>query len=167
MINTTQTISIKTPSIEVYSKLYNLHNQVLTCDCSQISINYEKFINIQYTFHQICYSQYVTQDWIDYLATLSQTTGLLSDDFRVTSTFAFQTLSAFCALVNQTISNSLIQFYSTQYVSASVTSSNVFQSQTKSFVSQFISTTTNDFFAIILYDTKHNSKQRFTIWTTK
>jgi hypothetical protein len=145
LIDITQTVNVKTPSIEEYSQLYNLYSPTLTCDCTQISINYEKFIDIQYTFHQVCYSDFVTQDWFGYLAISPGNSGTFYDTFRVTSTFAFQALNAFCVLVNQTISNGLIQFYSSQYVSASVTPSNVFQLQTKAFISQFILSTTNDF----------------------
>jgi hypothetical protein len=144
LINITQTVNVKEPSIQQYSKLYNLYDQALTCDCTQISINYGKFVQIQYIFHQVCNSDFVTQDWIDVLATAARTIGQ-SDDFRVTSPSAFQTLTAFCTLVNETISNSLTQFYSSQYVSASVTPENVFQSQTNVLISQFISSTTNEF----------------------
>jgi hypothetical protein len=144
LINITETVNIKAPSINEYSQLYNLHSQTLACDCTQISINYEKFIQIQYTFHQVCYSDFVTQDWIDYLATSYGSFKVPIDDFRWTSTFAFQALHSLCILVNQTISNRLVQFYSSQYVSASVTPSNVFQSQTNVSISQFILSTTND-----------------------
>jgi hypothetical protein len=145
LIDITETVNVKVSSIEQYSQLYNLHSQTLTCDCTQISINYEKFIQIQYTFHQVCYSDFVTQDWFIYLATSPGNSGTFYDTFRVTSTFAFQALNTLCTLVNQTISNRLIQFYSSQYVSASVTPLNVFQSQTKIFISEFILSTTNDF----------------------
>ncbi|CAF1025688.1 unnamed protein product [Adineta steineri] len=145
LINITQTINVKTPSIIEYEQLYNSYNQTLTCECTQVSINYEKFIQIQYTLHQICHSDFVTQNWTDYLATSSGNSELNSTDFRLTSTFTFQTMSTFCTLVNQTISNSLIQFYSNQYVSAFVTPSNVFKLQTKAFISQFKSTTATGF----------------------
>ncbi|CAF1554382.1 unnamed protein product, partial [Adineta steineri] len=110
--------------------------------------------------HHICDSDFVTQQWIDYLATLSENSKLNYTDFRVTSTFTFQTMNALCTLVNQTISNSLIQFYSNQYVSASVTPSNVFQLQTDAFVSQFKSSATNGFLlslATIRKTTQSNS----------
>jgi hypothetical protein len=145
LINITQTVNVKSPSTEEYSQLYNLQGQRLTCDCTQISINYQKFIQIQYTFHQVCYSDFVTQVWIDYLATLPGNSGIFYDTFRALSTFAFQALNTLCILVNETISNDLVQFYSNQYVSAFMTPSDVFQSQTKAFISQFISSTTNDF----------------------
>ncbi|CAF0736565.1 unnamed protein product [Adineta steineri] len=145
LINITQTVNVKTPSIEEYSQLYNSYSQTLTCGCTQISINYEKFIQIQYTLHQICYSDFITQEWIDYLATSPGKNELYYEDFRLTSTFTFQTMNALCTLVNQTILNRLIQFNSSQYVSASVTPKNVFQLQTKAFISQFILSTTDNF----------------------
>ena len=79
------------------------------------------------------------------LSHLLETVIVYTDDFRLTGPSTFQALSTFCELINETISNRLIQFYSSQYVSASVTPLNVFQLQTQSFISQFISSTTNDF----------------------
>ncbi|CAF3881072.1 unnamed protein product [Adineta steineri] len=145
LINITETVNIETPSIIEYEQLYNSHSQTLTCDCTEISINYEKFIQIQYTPHQICHSDFVTQNWTNYLAASSGNNDLDYTDFRLTSTFTFQALNTLCVLVDQTISNSLIQFYSNQYVSASVTPSNLFQLQTDAFISQFKSATRNDF----------------------
>ena len=145
LIDITQTVNVKAPPINEYLQLYDLHGQALICDCTQISINYEKFISIQYTFHQVCSSDFVTQDWFYYLATSPGNSGAFYDAFRMTSTFAFQALNTLCVLVSQTISNRLRQFYSSQYVSASVTPTNVFQSQTHVFISQFILSTTNEF----------------------
>ena len=138
-------MNIKAPLLQEYLQLYNLHSQTLACECTQISTNYEKFIHIDYKFHQVCHSDFVTQYWIDYLATSSGSLLVSIKDFRVTSTFAFQGLNTLCILVNQTISNRLHQFYSSQYVSAYVTPSHVFQLQTKVFISQFKLSTTNDF----------------------
>ncbi|CAF0731637.1 unnamed protein product [Adineta steineri] len=145
LIHITQTVNVKEPSITEYKQLYNSHSETLTCECTQISINYEKFIQIQYTLNQICHSDFVKQEWINYLATSSGNNELDYIDFRVTSTFTFQALSTFCALVNQTILNRLSQFNSTQYVSASIIPSNVFQLQTDAFISQFKSATRNEF----------------------
>ncbi|CAF1042267.1 unnamed protein product [Adineta steineri] len=145
LINSTQTVNVKAPSIKQYEQLYNLYSQTLICECAQISINYGKFIQVQYTLHQICYSDFVTQNWTNYLTTWSENDGTFYDNFRRMGTFVFQALSTFCALVDQTISNSLTQFYSNQYVSASVTPSNVFQLQTDAFISQFKSATAYGF----------------------
>ncbi|CAF0792169.1 unnamed protein product [Adineta steineri] len=145
LINITETINVKAPSIKEYSQLYNSYSQTLTCECTQISINYEEFIQIQYKLHQVCRSDFVTQEWIDYVANSYGNDGTFYDTFRTTGTFVFQALSTLCVLVDQTISNSLTQFYSSQYVSEFVTPENVFQLQTDAFISQFILSTTNQF----------------------
>ncbi len=145
LINATQTVNVKGPTITQYSQLYSTYSQTLTCPCSKISINYQTFIQINYTFHQLCNSVFVTKYWIDYLADSRGNTNTFIDDFRWTGPFIFRALNAFCELINQTILNRLIQFNSTQYISASVTSSQLFQFQTESFISQFKSAMTNDF----------------------
>jgi len=70
---------------------------------------------------------------------------LKGNNFLVQGVYIFQALNTFCELINGTISQRLTQFYSTKYVSASVIPSQLFQSQADSFISQFISSTTNDF----------------------
>jgi hypothetical protein len=141
----TKTVNVETPTLAQYSKLYTTYPQTLTCACTQISINYGKFLHVEYSFHQVCNSVFVTENWIILLATGGTHTGFYYDDFRASGTSTFQALSAFCDLVNKTVSDSLTRFYSSQYVSAFVTPSELFQSQTQSLLLQFISTTTNDF----------------------
>jgi hypothetical protein len=141
----TKTVNIKSPTLAQYSKLYATYPQTLTCPCTQISINYGKFLHVEYSFHQVCNSIFVTENWINYLATLEGPDTVYNDDFRYSGTFTFQALSALCDLVNRTLSDSLTRFYSSQYVSAFVTPSELFQSQGQSLLLQFISTATNEF----------------------
>ncbi|CAF1412367.1 unnamed protein product [Adineta steineri] len=144
-INVTKIIYINSPTILQYSQLYLTYPQTLECPCTDISIGYDKFIQVNYTLHQICTSTFITDDWISYLVNSVELVNFNSDDFRWSGPSIFQALSAFCQLSNQTISNRLIQFYSSQYVSVSVTPLQVLQSQTQAFISQFISSMTNDF----------------------
>jgi hypothetical protein len=128
-----------------YLQLYSIYPQTLTCPCTQISINYNIFLDIQYTFHQVCDSVFITEDWIDFLSQIL-TSGIIKlGDYRLNSIFIFHGLNAFCGLTSQTISNRLTQFYSSQYISASVIPSQIFESQANASVSQFISSTANDF----------------------
>jgi hypothetical protein len=87
----------------------------------------------------------ITEDWIDFLSQIL-TSGIIKlGDYRLNSIFIFHGLNAFCGLTSQTISNRLTQFYSSQYISASVIPSQIFESQANASVSQFISSTANDF----------------------
>ncbi|CAF1054872.1 unnamed protein product [Adineta steineri] len=145
LINVTQTVNVNAPTMTKYLDLYSTYSQALTCPCKQVSISYNTFISIEYTFHQICTSVFISQDWIDYLSKSYGSNGVHMHDFRDTSPFTFQALSTLCDLINQTVSIRLSQFNSSQYVSASVTSSDVFKSQAQSLIDQFRLSATNDF----------------------
>ncbi|CAF4152874.1 unnamed protein product [Adineta steineri] len=145
LIDVTQTVNEKAPTITKYLELYSTYPQTLICPCTQISINYDTFISIEYTFHQVCTSFFINQNWIRYLSDNYQAGSVSSFDFRSMGPYLFQALNAFCELVNQTISIRLTQFYSSQYVSSSVISSDVFKSQVQSLIDQFNSSTTSDF----------------------
>jgi hypothetical protein len=144
-VNVTKTVNIKTPTLAQYSQLYATYPQTLTCPCTTISINYGKFLHVEYSFHQVCSSIFVNENWTDYLATFADDNLMLLEDFRWTGTYTFQTLSVFCNVVNETISSNLISFYSSQYVSAFVVSSELFQTQITSVVDQFKSSIINSF----------------------
>ncbi|CAF1270809.1 unnamed protein product [Adineta ricciae] len=68
VITITQTVIVLSPTITQYSQLYEKYPQTLTCPCSKISIDYGTFFRIEYTFHPVCYSDFVTDNWIDYLS---------------------------------------------------------------------------------------------------
>ncbi|CAF1421482.1 unnamed protein product [Adineta ricciae] len=145
LITITQTNTVTFPTITTYLQLYSEYPQSLSCDCKQISINHDKFLHITYTFHEICNSVFITQDWFDHLYRTFSTMYLYSDDFRTVSVFFFQTLPIFCDLSSETIENRLREFYSSQFVSASLLPSELFYLEIESLITQFISTTTNTF----------------------
>jgi len=146
LMKVTKTVTIQAPTIQQYAELYSTYPQMLTCPCSKPSIPYGEFLNIQYTFHQVCNSDFVTQNWISYLA---MSTGIkFPYDFRSTSPSAFQALAMFCNSIQATIVDNLSRFYSNQYVSVyvtPVTPFTYFADQIQSPIQQFISSTTNSF----------------------
>ena len=144
LITITQIINVEKPTFKQYSHLYSKYSQTLTCPCTHISVNYGKFLHIQYTLHQICSSIFITDNWISHNDAVFINL-YINNDPRMTVSYAFQGLSAFCELVKNTIYNSLIQFNSTEYITASVASLELFDSQTQSFINQFRSSTTNSF----------------------
>ncbi len=144
LITVTKTINVEAPPLTQYLQLYSTYSQTLTCTCTQISINYGKFLGIEYRLHQVCSSIFVDQSWINFMAELMETKGY-SRDFRITGPNAFQALRALCQLINSTIFNNFIEFYSRQYVSASVMPSKLFESETESLTNRFKSSMTNSF----------------------
>jgi hypothetical protein len=66
------TFSSRTNDVEIFqpseSQLHQFqmkYSDILQCSCSQLSIQYDDFIRIDTKFHEVCQSQFVTQDWID------------------------------------------------------------------------------------------------------
>jgi hypothetical protein len=90
---------------------------------------------------------------------------LFSRDFRLTSPNAFQALHALCQLINRTISESFIEFYSRQYVSASVMSSTLFETETDSLINRFKSSMTNSF--LLSLSMIRDTTQANVLWSAK
>jgi hypothetical protein len=105
LVTVTKTVNIKNPTPAQYSQLYATYSQTLTCPCTTISIKYEEFLDVEYSFHQVCNSIFVTENWIDYLAP-SRSITIYPRDFRWTGSHTFQGLNEFCDLINRTISDS-------------------------------------------------------------
>ncbi len=150
LIMVQKTVKVETPSFTEYSdlNLNSAYNETLTCSCSKISINYGKFIRIEYTLHQVCSSIFVSQPWFKCLENIPENLvqfGLPSLDFRASGKIAFQTLRSFCELINSTILDNRIQFYSNQYVSAFVIHQQLLNFQIESLTGQFRSSITNSF----------------------
>ena len=141
----TKAVIVKTPTLDQYSHLYTEYPETLTCACTKISIDYEKLVNIQYSFHQVCMSDFVTDDWVNYLALSYTDLGVNYDDFRWTGAYTFQALRTFCELVNRSIHDGLDRFYKGTYISASVIPLELFRQQIEASVDQFKSSTTNSF----------------------
>ncbi|CAF1690589.1 unnamed protein product, partial [Adineta ricciae] len=51
------------PSFDIYNKLYEKYDERLKCSCSLISFTYDRFVNINLTFHQICSSTFTSNEW--------------------------------------------------------------------------------------------------------
>ncbi|CAF4058372.1 unnamed protein product, partial [Rotaria sp. Silwood1] len=142
-VKVTHTINIHVPTIKKYLELYSTHSETLTCPCTTISIDYKAFLHVEHTFHQICNSIYVSDKWRQIISLSSLNNSFYFRDFRSSCKFFFQALRTFCELTNKTISDSLNRFYSTQYISAAVISSDLLDLQMQSIFEQYISLITN------------------------
>ncbi len=140
----TKIINVDAPSFARYSQLNSTYSQTLTCPCLEISINYDKFLNVQYKLHQVCSSIFVNQSWIDYL--IHPNSQLINvRDFQLKSPSIFQALRTLCELLNRTINDSLTRFYSNQYVSGTVIPQEQFDFETEILIKQFRLSMKNSF----------------------
>ena len=80
-VNTT--IIVDWPSYETYSRIYSQYSESLSCPCSNISMRYDEFLDVQaIRFHQICQSVYVTTNWSSLIAAAGFHHSAFFDDFR-------------------------------------------------------------------------------------
>lgn len=139
-----QTVFFMHPSLSTYKELHSKYPLTLTCTCSQVAIDYQAFIRIEYTLHQVCNSIFITDEWISHLSGSNGAT-LNGDDFRVTGPYAFQALRMFCELSDKALLDSLFRFCSSQYVGISVMPETLFQTQIGLIIDQFRSSSMNSF----------------------
>ncbi|CAF1054227.1 unnamed protein product [Adineta steineri] len=139
------------PTIKEYKELIEQHPNTLSCPCERIAISYGEFINILPVYHQICSSDFVSQQWIDYLF-YENSSYYFQLDFRHSASAQFQILRALCEQAEQTVDYSLTQFYSSQFITNQLISMDTFDIQTNSFIELFKRTTSPlflDIFSLI------------------
>ena len=138
-----KTVTIRAPTLADYDDLYQQHPQTLSCPCTQISMIYSTFLEINHTLHPVCSSVYVRDEFIRYLSS-ANSSGLRALDFVKTCSATFQALNTLCRLVADLVSTNREQFYLSNYVASFATTPTLLQSQSASLVQQFIASTTNN-----------------------
>ncbi|CAF1041715.1 unnamed protein product [Adineta steineri] len=152
----TKTITINKPSIDVYFTLQDKYPQTLTCPCSSTTNEHSQFISFQPTQHPVCYSDFITASWSNYLVSVDG--GHIDyHDFRFNNLVFFPTILSFCELSSKTINNEIIIFNSTKYVTEYVQQIDLFNSQTQQLINNMKQTTVNSFQLLI-------SMARQTVW---
>lgn len=131
-ISVTETVQLN--SRNQYDKLRRNYPNTLDCSCDQISTEYQKFIQINLSYHQICSSNFVTQKWIRYLYKYANPDG---QNFRATAVSQFLTLSSLCELTRKTIETNIEQFYGTKFLTSQLISSDLFETQMNSIIKSF------------------------------
>lgn len=158
----TKTMTVTNPAMDQYLHLYSKYPQTLSCPCTKISIDYRSLLNIQYSFHQVCTSDFITTEWIAFLDFFRSPLYAHFKDFLLMGPQVFAGLHSFCSSITSIMSNSLSNFYSNQYVSAYVVSSELFQSQILLIIDQFRASLVTDYslsLAIIHETTEGNALQ--------
>ncbi|CAF0838480.1 unnamed protein product [Adineta steineri] len=79
------------PSQSIYENLQNKYANILQCSCTKISIPYGNFVQTSPLFHQVCSSDFISQQWMNFI-------------FQTNSTFIWPidvrtSLSAMCQLI--------------------------------------------------------------------
>ncbi|CAF4119757.1 unnamed protein product, partial [Adineta steineri] len=141
----TQIIEIESPSFEEYSRIKE--EPSLQCLCTNISIKYGLFIEIEPIYHQICRSDLVSEEWINHLFDLYDQSWNKSTeiDFRRIGVFQFQTLRHLCQLAKDTLNKSLQSFRNTGFIQSQLILRETFEDQINYLIKGFIDETPKSF----------------------
>ena len=157
--------SIRSPTESEYNLLEQIYTDQLSCPCTSISMNYRTFINIEPRYHQVCSSDLVSTEWINYNSIQELDLLYDPDDYRMVATSYFRLLSAFCRSANKTIDDALRTYFQAQFVSSQVISRQLFESQVNKSIHNWQSSTTERFLSTIqLIEVMHFGNQLLSGW---
>ena len=148
LANVTKTVIVEQPSLSVYETLRQTYPATLVCPCQQTLIAYEAFIvSFKPRFNQICSSDFITTDWLNYVNYRSSPVGAyhLHYDFRHSAYSFFNMLNLMCQLAAATVDDQLIKFYSSSLVTENVISRTEWAAIVGASKDQFVSTITDSF----------------------
>ncbi|CAF3645712.1 unnamed protein product, partial [Adineta steineri] len=140
-----QSKTILYPTESQFIQLQKEYLQSLSCPCSSISISYSNFTTIQPQYHQLCQSDIISPEWIQYNKKSATGKLLYPYDYRVISTVYFQLLSLFCEQAKETIDNALEIFLRTEFVTSQVLAQESFENEIDSSIEGWKLTTANTF----------------------
>ncbi|CAF1342020.1 unnamed protein product [Rotaria sp. Silwood1] len=127
-------INVQLSSLTQYQQLEIKYKSTLTCPCDRISIEYKEFIELKVSYHEVCTSDFISQQWFDYLYNKQR---INDRNFLATASIQFQVLASLCKLTQETINISLTQFYSTKFISGQLNLNETFQKQINSILKIF------------------------------
>ena len=116
------TIKVNHPSLTTYEELNTRFHDSLICPCSEFSIPYGNFLNITYNLHQICSSDLVSKEWLEFTSLIdmnhitNELRTALMRDFRSWGMRYFQLLASYCITIKQRIDTTIIRFLQTRWI---------------------------------------------------
>jgi hypothetical protein len=133
----TPTKMISMPSQAEYEELVMLNSTALQCPCDHISVPYKHFVTINNTFHQVCASNFVKENWLDFLFLRGRWNNYDRTDLRGRGAAYFDFLSELCKISKMTVNNAVEQFLEEIFVSAIVVPQSEFYLYTNVTTNQF------------------------------
>ncbi|CAF4406923.1 unnamed protein product, partial [Adineta steineri] len=118
--------------------------------------SYELFTSLSPTFHPICSSLFLSNDWIvsisDMLISYAAYDPL---DFRVAGPVFFNAMNTLCSLSNITIYDAWYEFSQSLLITDLVVTESEFKTRTNATIEQFQENTLNEFKRILSLDDLH------------
>jgi hypothetical protein len=143
-------IKVLNPSLSTYMHLYDTYDNV-QCPCTQLSVTYDNFLQLSPLFHQVCSSDLISEEWIDFLLDKNTTALKYPLDFRTTAFNQFQNLRQLCQLSNTAINDGIQTLNKSQLISGELLNEQLFISQVKADILEFQTVTISDFTRSLLF----------------
>ncbi|CAF4233305.1 unnamed protein product, partial [Adineta steineri] len=103
------------PSQSIYEDLQKKYTGSLQCSCTQVSIPCGNFVQTSPLFHQVCSSNFISQQWINFIFQ-TNSISIWSIDVRTSLSAMWQLIRAFCQSSINIITDALNQFNSSPLV---------------------------------------------------
>ncbi|CAF4061530.1 unnamed protein product [Adineta steineri] len=87
--------TVISPSQSIYENLQQKYANSLQCSCTKISIPYGSFVKIVPLFHQVCSSDFISQQWINSIFQ-TNSTFIWPIDVRTSLSAMWQLIRTFC-----------------------------------------------------------------------
>lgn len=137
-------VKIQKPSLSTYQDLAIRFPDYLQCPCSHISIKYELFISIVPRFHQVCSSDFVSDQWIAYLYGEGDLTERFAPtDFQYSASSQFQLLASLCRLSQEAVNYTLAQLATSDFINGYVLSATAHNERIRMTISELEATVPN------------------------
>ncbi|CAF4245094.1 unnamed protein product [Rotaria sp. Silwood2] len=114
------------------------------CRCTQTSIPYSQFVSLNSQFHQVCSSDFVSEEWFSSLFN-ANTSNYYPLDFRLMASAQFQVLSVLCRTSRQAVIDAVHGFAATTILSPNAMSRDVLNSYVGTSIEQFQKNTLDSF----------------------
>jgi hypothetical protein len=132
------TVKIEISSLSNYTDLLAQSLKSFQCPCSQISIKYKSFLNIEARFHQVCSSDFVSDRWIKHLYGDKQPVYRFnSTDFYYSASGQFQLLASLCELSKETVNSSILQLNGNDFINTQLLSPSLFNDRIRTTINQW------------------------------
>ncbi|UJR07153.1 hypothetical protein I4U23_011441 [Adineta vaga] len=143
-------ITINNPNRTVYENLLIEQGSTnLQCPCSNIAISYNRFIELEPSFHSICTSNFTDQVQLAFLSLYMPSKLFNNSNFLMIFSRQMIIIEQLCTLANKTITNGIINFYINSFVSTELLPHYLLEFQIKSLKETFINNLIADFILTI------------------
>ena len=142
-------VQVSISSLDSFNKFENLHrSMVVNCPCTKLSSFHSTFYQIEPTFHEVCSSDFVTNQWLAALFKKYRslvTLPINAFTFNGTAFAHFQSISIMCNLVKQAVIDGRDSFLQTSVLSSQMPNIDLFYINTNSTLNDFKKSLSNNF----------------------